>query len=128
MKRTAAIYILAIIAVIAGIVAVIDTLRYLQWLFSPFNFIGSPLLGAILSGIVALIWFWSASRIWNLDQQGWLFMVSVAAIYLIFDLVSWISGTPFELLLPSIVIRKSMPRWLKVLPTHWEEPARFIQK
>ena len=48
MKRTAAIYILAIIAVIAGIVAVVDTTRYLGWFYSPLDFIGSPLIGAIL--------------------------------------------------------------------------------
>ena len=104
MKRTAAIYILAIIAVIAGIVAVIDTLRYMQWLFSPMSFLGSPVLGAILSGLVALIWFWAAARIWNLDPRGWLFMVSIAAIYLIFDVVALIAGTPIELLMSSIFI------------------------
>ena len=104
MKRTAAIYILAIIAVVAAIVAIIDMLRYLEWLYTPLNFIGSPLLGAILSGIVAAIWLWAAVRIWNVDAQGWLFMVSIAAIYLILDVVSWIAGTPIELLLPSIVI------------------------
>ena len=104
MKRTAAIYILAIIAVIAGIVAVFDTLRYLSLLFSPLNFIGGSLFGAILSGLVALIWFWAAARIWNLDPRGWLFMVSIAAIYLIFDVVALIAGTPIELLMASIVI------------------------
>ena len=83
MKRSAAIYILAIIAIMAGIVAVIDTLRYLQWLFSPLSFIGSPFLGAGLSAIVAAIWFWAAVKIWNVDAQGWIFMVTIAAIYLI---------------------------------------------
>jgi hypothetical protein len=104
MKRTGAIVILAIIAVVAGLVAVVDTLRYLNILFSPFSFLGSPLLGGILTGLVALIWFWAAARIWNLDPQGWLFMVAIAAIYLIFDIIALIAGTSIELLLPSIVI------------------------
>ncbi len=104
MKRTAAIYILALIAVIAGIVAIIDTLRYMQWLFSPLNFLGAPLFGGILSGLVAIIWFWAAARIWNVDPQGWIFMVSIAAIYLIMDVIALIAGTPIELLLPSIII------------------------
>jgi len=104
MKRTAAVYILAIIAVLAGIVAVIDTLRYMQWLFSPLSFLGAPLFGGILSGLVALIWFWAAARIWNIDPQGLLFMVSIAAIYLILDVISLIAGTPIELLFPSILI------------------------
>lgn len=104
MQRTAAITILAILAVIAGIIAIVDVLRYMQWIFSPLSFLGTPILGAILSGLVAIIWFWAAARIWNLDPQGWLFMVSIAAIYLIFDIVSIIAGTPIELLLPSIFV------------------------
>jgi hypothetical protein len=104
VKRTAAIYILAIIAVLAGIVAIIDTLRYMNWLFSPLSFLGAPLFGAILSGLVALIWFWAAAKVWNVDPQGWIFMVSIAAIYLILDVISLIAGTPIELLLPSIII------------------------
>ena len=103
MKRTAAVYILAIIAVLAGLVAVIDTLRYMQWLFSPLSFLGAPLFGGILSGLVAIIWFWAAARIWNVDPQGLVFMVTIAAIYLILDVISLIAGTPIELLLPSIL-------------------------
>lgn len=109
MKRTGAMVILAVIAVVAGIVALFDTVRYLEFLFSPLNFLGTPLLGAILSGLVALIWFWSASRIWNGDPQGWLFMVSIAAIYLIMDVIALIASDlpfeqTFELLMPSIFI------------------------
>ena len=109
MKRTGAIVILAVIAVVAGIVALFDTIRYLEFAFSPLSFLGYPWLGAIFSGLVALIWFWAASRIWNGDPQGWLFMVSIAVIYLILDVISLIaSDLPFEatleILMPSIVI------------------------
>jgi hypothetical protein len=104
MQRTAAIVILAVLAFVAGIVAVVDVLRYMQWLFSPLSFLGAPFLGAIMTGIVAIIWFWAAARIWNLDPQGWVFMVAIAAIYLILDVISLIAGTPIELLMPSIVI------------------------
>lgn len=104
MNRTAAITILAILAVIAGIVAVVDVLRYLGLLFSPLSFFGAPVLSAILSGIVAIIWFWAAARIWNVDPQGWLFMVSIAAIYLVLDIIYLFAGTPIDLVLPSIVV------------------------
>ena len=109
MKRTGAIVILAVIAVVAGIVALFDTIRYLEFAFSPLSFLGAPWLGAILSGLVALIWFWAASRIWNGDPQGWLFMVSIATIYLILDVITLIaSDLPFEatleILMPSLVI------------------------
>jgi hypothetical protein len=104
MKRTAAIYMLTIIAVIAGLVAVFDTLRFMGWLFSPLDFLVSPVLGGMLSGILAAIWFWAATRIWNLDEQGWMFIVGIAAFYLVFDVVALLAGTAIELLLPSIVI------------------------
>lgn len=104
MKRTAAIYILAIIAVIAGVVALFDALRYMQWLFSPLSFLGGSIFGAILSTMVAAIWFWAAARIWNLDPRGWLFLVTIAALYLIFDIIALIAGTPIDYLMGSIVI------------------------
>ena len=109
MKRTGAIVILTVIAVVAGIVAVVDVIRYMEWLFSPLSFLGSPVLGAILSGLVAIIWFWAALRIWNLDPQGWLFVVAIAAIYLVFDLIALIASdasfeATLEILMPSIFI------------------------
>ncbi len=120
MKRTAAIVILAVLAVVAGLVAVVDVLRYMEWLFSDLSFLGSPVLGAILSGLVAAIWFASAVRIWNLDPQGWLFMVAVATLYLIFDVISIIAGTPIELLMPSIFI-SGLALILGLLPSTREE-------
>ena len=99
MKRPFAATLLAVIAVFAGIVAVFDTLRYLGLLpvatFGRLEFFGGSIFGAILSGLVAVIWFWAASRVWNLDPRGWLFMVSIAAIYLVFDLIALLFGNPF---------------------------------
>ena len=104
MKRTGAIVILTIISVLAGIVALIDVLRYMEWAFSPLSFFGTPWLGALLSGLVALIWFSVAAQIWRLDPRGWLFMVSIAAIYLIFDFIAILGDASWELLAPSIVL------------------------
>ena len=104
MKRTAAIYILAIIAVLAGIVALVDTTRYLGWLYSPLDFVGSPFIGAILTGLLAAMWFSVANLIWIVNLQGWFFMVALAIVVLFIDLISFVSGTPIELLLPSILI------------------------
>ena len=104
MKRTAAIDILAIIAFIAGIAALFDTVRYLELLFSPLSFLGAPLVGAIFAGIAALIWFWAGYMVWKLNPQGWLFMVSIAVIYLVIDVISLIAGTPIELLSASIFL------------------------
>ena len=110
MKRPFAVTLLAIIAALAGIVAVLDTLRLLGILpiaqlgemkfFTP----SANIFGAIMAGIVALIWFWAAKKVWNLDPQGWLFVVSIAAIYLIFDVVALIGGTPIQSMWLSLLI------------------------
>jgi uncharacterized membrane protein len=99
MKRPFAATLMAVIAAFAGIVAIFDTLRYLRLLpaasFGSLDFYGGSIFGAILSGMVALIWFWAAARVWNLDPRGWSFIVTIAAIYLIFDLVALLFGNPF---------------------------------
>ena len=67
--RSVGAVILTILAVVAGILAVIDVLRYLSLLpavtFGQMNFFGFSLFGALLSGLVAVIWFWAASKLWN---------------------------------------------------------------
>ncbi len=99
MKRPFAATILAVIAVFAGIVAIFDTIRYLGILpaatFGSLNFYGGSLFGALLAGVVALIWFGVAAQIWRLDSRGWVFMVAIATIYIIFDLVAVLFGNPF---------------------------------
>ena len=102
-QRPFAVTLLAIIAGLAGVVAVLDTLRYLGLLpFSiPFfgtevSFFGFSLFGAIMAGIVAVIWFWAASKLWNLDPQGWSFMVVIAIVYIIFDVLAILGGTPLN--------------------------------
>ena len=96
MKRPFAATLLAVIAVFAGIVAVFDTIRYLGILpaatFGSLNFYGGNLFGALLAGVVALIWFGVAAQIWRLDPRGWVFMVAIATIYIIFDLAAVLFG------------------------------------
>ena len=107
MKRSVGASILAVIAAIAGILAIIDVLRYLGLLpvtFGPLQFFGFSFIGAILAAIVAAIWFWAAQKLWNQDQQGWLFIVVMAVLYLILDFVALISGTPLSSLMASVTI------------------------
>jgi hypothetical protein len=119
MKRPIAVTILAILAVIAGILAALDVLRYLGILsiatLGPIDFFGVSILAAIMAGIVAAIWFWAAVKLWNLDPQGWLFVVVIAAGYLIFDLVAILGGSSFQAMLPSIVV-SALALILGILP------------
>ena len=104
MKRTGAMVMLAIIAVVAGIVAVVDVFRYLDIIGTPLDFFVASWFGAALSGLVALIWFATAAQVWNGDPRGWLFMVSISAIFLIFNILALIFGTPWELVAAQTVI------------------------
>jgi hypothetical protein len=107
MKRSVGASILAVIAAFAGILAVIDVLRYLGLLpfsLGPLNFFGFSFFGAILAGITAAIWFWAVQKLWNGDEQGWLFIVVLAIVYLILDFVALLGGNPIESVSASIVI------------------------
>ena len=108
MKRPFTVILLTILAVIAGILAVIDVLRYLAILpittLGPVNFFGFSFIGAIMAGIVAAIWFWAAQKLWTLDPQGWIFVVVIAIVYLIFDFVAILGRSSFQAMLPSILV------------------------
>ena len=108
MKRPIAVYLLIILAIIAGILAVIDVLRYLRILpiatLGPVDFFGFSFIGAIMAGIAAAIWFWAAQKLWVLDPQGWIFVVVIAIVYLIFDFVAILGRSSFQAMLTSILV------------------------
>jgi hypothetical protein len=102
--------ILAVIAVLAGIWNVFDTLRYLG-LIPIAEVMGYSLklfnvnwLGAILSGLVAVIWFAVAGQLWRLDPRGWLFIVLIAAFDLFFLFLSLLGGTNFQAIAPAVLL------------------------
>jgi hypothetical protein len=106
--RPLAVTILAALALIAGLGAVLDTLRFLNILpivvVGPLRFFDFNFFGALLSGLVALIWFTTASQLWRLDARGWQFVVIVAILNLILLLVSWLGRSSFGAVLPGLVI------------------------
>lgn len=108
MNRPFSVTLLGLLAVIAGVAAVLDVLRLLGILpiaqVGEMAFFGSSILGAIFAGIVAVIWFWAALRIWNLDPQGWMFVVVIAIVYLIFDVIALIAGTPWPAISWSVIL------------------------
>lgn len=107
--RNFAIVLLTILAVIGGLLAVWDTLQYFGW--APYSLgnltFYSPTtnwLGGILSIIVALIWFSVAGQLWNLNPQGWLFVVVIAVFYLIMLLLAWIGQSSWQAVAPGIIV------------------------
>lgn len=119
MKRPFAVTVLAVISVIAGLIAVLDVFRYFG--FTPFSPIGRleffnvNFFGAFLSGVVALIWFSVARQLWNLDPRGWLFVVTIAILYLVFAFVAMLGNNPFQNVSPAIII-SALALILAILP------------
>ena len=65
---------------------------------------GTRWLGALLSLLVAGIWFWTAMRLYELDPRGWLFVVTIAVINLIFLLMALFGGNTFGDILRGVVL------------------------
>jgi len=108
-SRPFGVTLLAIFALIAAIVAAIHTLQMLNPfpLFgdtNSFGFFGINILGAILWGIMTLIYLWVFRMLWNLDQQGWLFVTVLATLNLILAFMSIFGATTWMEMLPSLVI------------------------
>jgi hypothetical protein len=108
--RTLPVMILAAVAVVAGLWNLLDTARYLG-LIPVVDIYGYGLklfnvnwLGAMLSGLVAVIWFAVAGQLWRLDQQGWMFVVLIAAFDLVFLFLSLFGGTSFQAIAPAVLL------------------------
>ena len=108
-ERPGAVQFLAIMAFLAAVIAIFHTLQMLHILpflgpFGSYAFFSFSLIGAILWGIIALVWLWVASKTWALDRQAWMFLVVWSILGLVMDFLSIIGGTPWEALVPSIMI------------------------
>ncbi|WP_374688238.1 hypothetical protein [Promineifilum sp.] len=107
-QRPLAVTILAVMALVAGILALVDALRLFD-LFRPTDDLEffSPTLtifGAVLAIIVALIWFSTARQLFNLDPRGWMFVVVISIIMIVFEVVAILGGTSFGAVLASLVV------------------------
>jgi hypothetical protein len=108
-SRPFGVTILAILAGIAAFFAVLHTLQMLHLFpisgpLGVFSFFTFDLLGALLWGLMAAIYIWLVRMLWNLDPQGWLFLVIIAIFNLILALVSILGRSSFQAMLPSILV------------------------
>ncbi len=107
-QRNAAVVILTALAVVSGVLEVIDVLRHLGILpvaeVLSLKFYDMSWLGAILSAIVAVIWFTVARQLWNLDPQGWLFVVVIAILNLALLLAAVLGRTTFQAVSLTVVV------------------------
>ena len=107
MKRPFGVTLLAIFAGIAALIAVIHTLQMLHLLphfLGPVKFWGFDLLGALMWGLLAAIYIWLVKMLWNVDPQGWLFIVILSTLNLILAFVSLLGQTTWQAIAPAIVV------------------------
>jgi uncharacterized membrane protein YvlD (DUF360 family) len=102
-KRPFGVTVLAILTAIAAILALIHTLQMLHLfpiLLGPVRFFTFDLFGAILWGIMLLIWVWVMRGLWNLDHRAWVFVAALSTLNLVLALVSVLGQTTFQAMLP----------------------------
>ena len=108
--RTLAVILLALLAVVAGILALLDAARYMGWLpiatLGDMKFVlpNAQWFAALMSAIVGVIYFVVAWWIWNLNPSGWLFVVVISVINLIFLFLAILGQTTFSAVLLQILV------------------------
>ena len=98
-QRPLAVTILALIALVAGIIVLLEALLFFGIGFAGLlrlNFFGVAWLAGILSLIVALIWLTTARQLFTLDPRGWMFVVVIAIITLVINVIGLLGGNEFN--------------------------------
>ena len=108
-KRPFGVTLLAHLAGAATIVALVHTLQMLHLLpisgpFGQAHFFTFDLLGALLWGVMGLVYLWVFRMLWNLDPQGWMFVVVIAVFNLILAFLSLIGASTWQSMLPALLV------------------------
>jgi hypothetical protein len=112
-KRPMGVTILGVLAILAAIAAGIHTLQMLHlWPISftgpvgqqTFRFFTFDLVGAMLWGILLLIYLWLFRMLWSVDPQAWLFLVVISIFNLILAVLTVIGGTAWEDMMWALVV------------------------
>ena len=113
-RRTWAVYILFFLALLAAVLAFVDAARYMGWIpvqatipgLGEISFVNPSAnwVGAAMAGLLGVIWLIVASWLWTLNPSGWLFVIIIATINLIFQVLAILGGTAFSQVLPAVAI------------------------
>lgn len=112
-ERNWAVWVLVILAVVAGILALVDAARYMGWLPFSIQIMDQDLsfvlpsaqwFAAIMSAIVGVIYFAVAAWLYNLNPQGWLFVVVIAVINLVFLFLALLGTNTFGDILWQVIV------------------------
>ena len=91
--------VLAVIALIAGLLVLLEALLFFgTGLFGlvQLRFFTVAWLGGLLSLVVALIWLGTARQLFTLDPRGWMFVVVIAIVTLVINVIGLLGGNEFN--------------------------------
>jgi hypothetical protein len=106
-ERPIGVTLLAILAALGALQALVYTLQMLHILpyyIGPVAFWDFSLLGAIFWGFIFLIWLAVIQMLLTMHPSGWLFLVIVAGLDLLFALLSVLGASSWEAMAPTILI------------------------
>jgi len=108
-KRPFGVTLLALLAGAATIVALVHTLQMLHLFpisgpFGEAHFFTFDLLGALLWGVMGIVYLWVFRMLWNLDPQGWMFIAVIAVLNLILAFLSLIGASTWQAMLPALLV------------------------
>ena len=106
-ERPVGVTILAFLAILGAVNALIYTLQMLHLLptyLGPIAFYQFSLIGAFFWGLLFFIWLAVFRMLWEVQPQGWMFMVLIAVFNLIYGIICVLGGSSWEAMAPIIII------------------------
>ena len=106
-ERPIGVTILAFLAILGAVNALIYTLQMLHLIptyLGPIAFYQFSLIGAFFWGLLFFIWLAVFRMLWEVQPQGWMFMVLIAVFDLIYGIICVLGGSSWEAMAPIIII------------------------
>jgi hypothetical protein len=106
-ERPIGVTILAFLAILGAVNAFIYTLQMLHLLptfLGPIAFYQFSLIGAFFWGLLFFIWLAVFRMLWEVQPQGWMFVVLIAIFDLIYGIICVLGGSSWEAMAPIIII------------------------
>ena len=106
-ERPIGVTILAFLAILGAVNALIYTLQMLHLIptyLGPIAFYQFSLIGAFFWGLLFFIWLAVFRMLWEVQPQGWMFVVLIAIFDLIYGIICVLGGSSWEAMAPIIII------------------------
>jgi hypothetical protein len=115
--RNWAVWVLVALAVVAGILAFVDAARYMGWIGFNIPIMGQEIrfvlpnalwFAAIMSALVGVIYFVVAGWLYNLNPSGWLFVVVIAIVNIVFLFLAILGQSTFSSVLLQLIVNAAL--------------------